>query len=116
MKKEEKKKAVFIKRRKDFVLLRKKGKRETEPGFFIVYRVNSLSYSRFALFFPKWTGKAVQRNLFKRWSRHFIRERNWPVHLDLLFGFEKREKSFYKTMDYKRFFSGFEKTCRRIKY
>ena len=110
------KKQVFINRKKDFILLREKGKREVKQGFFIVYRVNGLSYNRFALCFPKWTGGAVQRNLFKRWSRHFIREKTWPVHLDLLLGFEKREKSFYKRMNCKGFFFGFEETCRRIKY
>ena len=114
--KRKKKRLIFINKKKDFVLLRKKGKREAGQGFFIIYRINGLSYSRFALYFPKWTGKAVQRVRFKRWSRHFIRQKEWSVNLDVLLGFEKREKSFYKVMDYKNFFSGFEKVCRRIKY
>lgn len=114
--KRKRKRQFFINKKKDFVLLIKKGKREAEQGFFIIYRINGLSYSRFVLCFPKWTGKAVQRVRFKRWSRHFIRKREWSVNLDLLLGFEKREKSFYKVMNYKKVFSGFEKVCQRIKY
>ena len=103
------KKLDSINKKKDFILLMREGKRVREMGFFIVYRKNNLAYYRFALFFPKWTGNAVQRNRFKRWTRHFLREKKWTGGLDLLLGFEKREKDFYKMMNYKKICSGFEK-------
>ena len=77
---------------------------------------NGFSYNRFAFFFPRWTGKAVQRNRFKRWARHFVRKRSWPVGLDILLGFEKTEKDFYNNVNYKQFYSGFEKACQNIEF
>lgn len=109
-------KQVFLNRKKDFILLKRGGRKEEEGGGFILYKENSLSYNRFALFFPKWTGKAIQRNRFKRCVRYFIRKRSWPVGLDVMLGFEKREKDFYKNMDCKKLLSIFEKMCRRIEY
>ena len=105
---------VSINKKEDFILLKKKGRRRKKEGFFIIYRKNDLSYCRFILFFPRWTGNAVCRNRFKRWARHFLREKKWSLSIDLLLGFEKKEKNFYKKMNYKNFCSGFEKICQRI--
>ena len=110
------KKQTFIRRKKDFILLRRRGKKVRAGGFFVLYRENNLSYNRFALFFPRRTGKAVQRTRFKRWARYFVRGRPWPAGLDIMLGFEEKEKDFYKDMNYKRFFSLFEKICQRIEY
>ncbi len=81
----------------------------------MVYRANQLAHSRFAFVFPRWTGKAVQRNRFKRWSRHFLRNKKSPFNMDLMMGFEKRDKHFYQRMSYEEFCAGFEKiyTCIR---
>ncbi|MDE0518028.1 MAG: ribonuclease P protein component [Bdellovibrionales bacterium] len=105
---------ISLNKKKDFILLRKKGKYLKTPGFFIIYRKNGLSSSRIALFFPKWTGKAVQRNKFKRWARHFVAKQKWREELDILLGFEKREKSFYKNMKYHDFYTGFERVSKYI--
>ena len=110
------KKRVFLSKKKDFILLKKEGRRKSRAGFFIVYRKNHLPYCRFALMFPRWTGKAVCRNRFRRWARHFLREQKDLFGLDLLLGFEKREKSFYKMMKYDNFCLGFKKLFRRITY
>ncbi len=109
------KKRQVLSRKKDFLLLKKEGQRISRGGFFILYRKNRLSFCRFALFFPKWTGKAVCRNRFRRWTKHFLRQKSFPFPADLLLGFEKREKSFYKTMGYERFCAGFDKIFQRVK-
>ena len=107
---------VSLNKKKDFILLKKQGKRLKKQGFFIIYRQNNLSYCRRALFFPKWTGKAIQRSRFKRWARHFLLKKQWPKGLDLLLGFEKREEPFYKKMNYRDFYRGFEQVYRYIEF
>ena len=109
-----KKNQKILKRQRDFLLLKKEGKTIRKGGFFLTYRKNQLSHCRFAFLFPRWTGKAVQRNRFKRWARHFLKEKQWPVPLDLLLGFEKKEKDFYKKINYKQFCQGFEAICQGI--
>ena len=105
---------VSLNKKKDFILLRKKGKYLKIQGFFIMYRKNNLSYNRIALFFPRWTGTAVQRNQFKRWARHFIAEQKWKKGLDIMLGFEKKEKSFYKDMKHQGFYAGFKQVSKYI--
>jgi len=100
--------------KRDIFLLKKKGKRVSKNGFFIIYRKNQLSYCRAVYFFPRWTGKAVKRNLFKRWSRHFVRKNKHFIGLDMLLGFEKKEKDFYKQMNYNQFCTGFESISKLI--
>ena len=85
-------------------------------GFFLIYRkspTSSCSRPKFA--FARWTGKAWQRNRFKRWGRHFLREKKPPFNMELTMGFEKREKSFYQRMNYEKFCAGFEKLYTRIR-
>lgn len=110
-----KKKWLSLSKKKDFLLLKKEGQKISRGGFFILCRKNKLSFCRFALFFPKWTGRAVYRNRFRRWTRHFLRKKSFPFPADLLLGFEKKEKSFYKTMSYERFCAGFEKIFQRVR-
>ena len=105
---------LSLRRRKDFLLLKKAGQRIRKKGFFIIYRENKLSFSRFALFFPKWTGKAVYRNRFKRWARQFLKERKKLQGVDLMLGFEKKEKTFYKDMKYEYFYLGFDELLQSI--
>ena len=85
-----------------------------EGGFFLIYRKNRPSPCQPRLAFARWTGKAVQRNRFKRWARHFLREKSPPKTMEITMGFEKKEKSFYKNMNYKQFCAGFEKLFNRI--
>lgn len=103
-----------ITKRKDFIFLRKQGRKASKDGFFIIYRENNLSHCRFALCFSKEAGKAVQRNRFKRWARAFLKEQKQKNNIDLLLGFEKKEKHFYKNLKYIDFYDGFKQLCLHV--
>ena len=107
---------VSLKKKEDFILLKKRGKRLKKQGFFMIYRQNDLSYCRKAFSFPRWTGKAVQRKRFKRWAHHFLLRKKELKGWDILLGFERREELFYKEMNYKAFCRGFEQIYRRIDF
>ena len=64
--------------------------------------------------FARYTGKAVQRNRFKRWARHFLRQKKPPYNMDIIMGFEKREKNFYQRINYETFYATFDKLYTRI--
>ena len=102
---------LSITKRQDFSFLKRRGKKLSKAGFFIVYRENNLSYCRFALCFSKKTGKAVKRNRFKRWARSFLKGQRWSSNVDLLLGFENKEKHFYQNLKYIDFCDGFEQLC-----
>lgn len=108
------KKWFSLSKKKDFLLLKRNGRRLKREGFFIIYLKNELSLCRFGLSFPRWTGNAVHRSRFKRWARHFLKEKEDLKGVDLMLGFEKREKDFYKNMKYESFCIGFEKLYRLI--
>ena len=105
---------LSITKRQDFGFLKKRGKKLSKAGFFIVYRKNNLSCCRFALCFSKKTGKAVQRNRFKRWARSFLKNQRWKSNVDLLLGFENKEKHFYQNLKYTDFYDGFKQLCQYI--
>ncbi len=105
-----------LNKKKDFEKLKTQGQKLKQKFFFIVYRSNQLSYSRVAWVFPRWIGKAVLRNRFKRWGREVLRSIQYPEGQDLLIGFEKREKGFYKTMKYKIFCHTFKKVLQCIPF
>ncbi len=104
MKKENKKCSP---KKPDFSQLKKNGRSQRQKGFFVVYRKNKLSYARFAFVFPRYSGNAVQRNRFKRWARMLLNQKQELSGLDLLLGFEKKEKARYKKLNYKEFCAGF---------
>ena len=106
---------VSIKKKKDFLQIRKKGKRVKDRFFFICFLENNLSYSRFAFVFPKWTGTAVERNRFKRWGRGFLTKQTELKGVDVILGFEKTKKAFYKQVNYEMFESIFEKLFRSLR-
>lgn len=103
-----------ITKRKDFVFLKKQGTKLSKAGFFIVYRENNLSYCRFGLCFSKKTGKAVQRNRFKRWARFFFKKQRWKNNIDLLLGFENKDRQFYQNLKYIDFYDGFKRLCQCV--
>ena len=105
---------VSLKKRKEILFLKKKGSRLKKGFYFIMFCKNELDYCLFAWCFPRWTGSAVRRNLFKRWAREFFRRKQWAVGLDLLVGFEKTDKAFYETVTYEKFYAGFEEICQNI--
>lgn len=91
----------------NFAQLKKNGLSQRKKGFFVVYRKNKLPYARFSFVFPRYSGNAVQRNRFKRWARALLNRKQELLGLDLLLGFEKKEKDRYKKMKYKEFCEGF---------
>ena len=108
------KRIYTLNKKRDFEILKKKGRRLKKNFFFIIYRNNQLSYSRVAWVFPRWTGKAVLRNRFKRWGRDVLKKHQYFSGQDLLVGFEKRERSFYREMKYKVFCYNLEEALQCI--
>ena len=108
------KRIYTLSKKRDFEILKKKGRRLKKRFFFIIYRNNQLSYSRVAWVFPRWTGKAVLRNRFKRWGREVLRKNPCCDGRDLLVGFEKKERSFYREMKYKVFYYNFKEVLQCI--
>lgn len=109
---------VSLKKKSDFLKLRQEGIKVQAGGGFLIYRKNTLSCHRFAWSFSRYTGSAVQRNRFKRWAREFFKEQEpflGSMGLDLLAGLKKRNKDFYKTINYEKFCQIFKSALRRIR-
>jgi ribonuclease P protein component len=70
-----------IRRKNDFSLIYKKGKRYRGKFFNLVYLPNGLDFSRMAAVASKKIGNAVKRNKAKRWMRTLFR-RNKELLLD----------------------------------
>ena len=100
--------------KQDFELLRKKGLKIRQRGFFLIYRKNQLAFSRLAFAFSRRTGNAVQRNRFKRWGRHFLREQKKPFNMDLIMGFEHKKKEEVIDLRYETFYLRFKNLYKRI--
>lgn len=62
-----------IRRKKDFLLLYREGKRYRGKYFNLIYFPNNLRFSRMAVIASKKTGKAVIRNKIKRLVRELFR-------------------------------------------
>ena len=62
-----------IRKKKEFLLLYKKGKRYREKYFTLIYLSNDLKFSRMAVVVSKKVGNAVIRNKVKRWIRALFR-------------------------------------------
>lgn len=66
-------KAEKILRNKDFVVVRKQGKRFTCKGVVVFLKINNLGIRRFGLSVGRKVGGAVKRNRIKRLTREFFR-------------------------------------------
>lgn len=62
-----------IRKKKDFLLLYKKGRRYRGKYFNLIYLSNNLSFSRIAIVVSRKIGNAVKRNKIKRWMRDLFR-------------------------------------------
>lgn len=62
-----------IRKKKDFLVLYKKGHRYKSRYFNLIYSVNALPYSRVGVVASRKVGGAVVRNKAKRWMRELFR-------------------------------------------
>lgn len=63
-----------IKKKKEFLLIYKKGKHYKGKYFSLIYLSSDLSFSRIAIVASRKIGNAVQRNKIKRWIRNLFRK------------------------------------------
>ncbi len=63
-----------IRKKKDFLLIYKKGRRYRGKYFSLIYLSNNLNFSRVAIVVSRKIGNAVQRNKVKRWIRDLFRK------------------------------------------
>jgi ribonuclease P protein component len=62
-----------IRKKKDFLVLYKKGYRYKSRYFNLIYLSNTLAYSRVGVVASRKVGSAVTRNKVKRWMRDLFR-------------------------------------------
>jgi ribonuclease P protein component len=87
-----------IRKKKDFLIIYKKGSRYKSKYFNLIYLSNTLAYSRVGVVASKKIGNAVTRNKVKRWIRElFRRNKNlleFPMDLLIVATSEMREASW----------------------
>ena len=76
-----------IRKKKDFLILYKKGSRYRGKYFNLVFLPNNQTYSRMAVVVGKRVGNAVKRNKIKRWMRALYRRNKdlLEIPLDMIF-------------------------------
>jgi ribonuclease P protein component len=76
-----------IRNKKDFLVIKEKGKRVVTDNFVIYIHKNSLGINRVGIIVLKIIGKAVKRNRVKRLLREFFRLNKWKFEegFDILF-------------------------------
>jgi ribonuclease P protein component len=62
-----------IRKKKDFLVLYKKGRRYKSRHFSLIYSLNALPYSRVGVVASRKVGGATVRNRAKRWMRELFR-------------------------------------------
>jgi len=62
-----------IRKKKDFLVLYKKGRRYKSRYFSLIYSLSALPYSRLGVVASRKVGGAVVRNKAKRWMRELFR-------------------------------------------
>jgi ribonuclease P protein component len=62
-----------IRKKKDFLILYKKGNRYRSKFFTLIYLSNTISFSRVGVVASKKVGSAVVRSKVKRWMRELFR-------------------------------------------
>jgi ribonuclease P protein component len=84
-----------IRKKKDFLILYKKGSRYKSKYFNLIYLSNALGYSRVGVVASRKIGNAVVRNKVKRWMRELFRRNKtlleFPVDLLIVAAGEIRE-------------------------
>lgn len=105
-------------KRTEFLHVSKNGDRVYSGDYLIVNFVsNGLGNMRCGWTIPKYVGSAVTRNKMRRWCREFFREKlmsGWNPSLDLNIVMKRKEKNFFKGVDFNSFKGHLEKACRKI--
>lgn len=106
-----------IRKKKDFLLLYKEGKRYKGKYFNLIYFPNNLSCSRMAVIVSKKIGKAVNRNKIKRWMRELFRKNKALLkeHLDILIIPKKEIQEISWTVLRKSYFAALESIWQKNK-
>lgn len=75
-----------IRKKKDFLLIYKDGKRRRGKAFNLIYLSNNLSFSRLAIVVSRKVGNSVERNKIKRNMRDLFRRNkdSLKVHVDMI--------------------------------
>ena len=75
-----------IKKRKDFLLIYKDGKRHRGKAFNLIHLANNLGFSRIAIVVSRKIGNSVERNKIKRNMRDLFRKNKdlLKVHADMI--------------------------------
>ena len=66
---------------------------------------------------PKYVGNAVVRNRIRRWCREFFRSHlnsGWNPPIDMNVIIRKREKDFYKKLEFSEFNRGLESLVKKV--
>lgn len=106
-----------IRRKKDFLLLYKKGSRYRGKYFTLIYHPREFSFSRIGVVAGKKIGNAVQRNKIKRWIRTIFRTNKdlLKISFDLVFIMKKEihEAGFSNLKQ--EYINSLKSICREVK-
>ncbi len=87
-----------IRKKKDFLVLYRKGKRYKARYFNLIYHFNELAHSRVGVVAGRKVGNAVTRNRAKRWMRELYRRNKdryaHPIDLIIIATKEMKTASF----------------------
>ncbi len=87
-----------IRKKKDFLILYRKGNRYKTKYFNLIYLSNALTYSRMGVVASKKIGNAATRNKVKRWMRELFRRNKdllgFPMDLLIVVTAEMRQAAW----------------------
>ena len=96
-----------LKNRKDFEILSETGCRVHIHSWLLFnFKENQYQCLRCGWTIPKYVGTAVTRNRIRRWCREYFSEKrknSWDPNIDLNVVLRRREKDFFKDLEYKEF-------------
>jgi ribonuclease P protein component len=95
-----------IRKKKDFLILYRKGNRYRAKYFSLIYLSNTLAYSRVGVVASRKVGNAVTRNKAKRWMRELYRRNKdlltYPIDLIMVATAEMKAAAWAELSDHYR--------------
>ncbi len=93
-----------IRKKKDFIILYRKGNRYRAKYFNLIYLSNTLAYSRVGVVASRKVGNAVTRNKAKRWMRELYRRNKdlfaYPIDLLMVATAEMKTAAWAELVDH----------------